>query len=107
MKNTLRNTVDEEKTRMENVENPMWNNVNMSKEVHSMTLNTPIMAHKSWKSIERLVITAVCMILADFLNLARQALIIKGSNLIVYRHWLLQSHKHPKAPPPITIATYT
>lgn len=33
------------------------------------------------------------------------AIIIKGSKLIVYRHWLIQSHKHPKMPPAITIAT--
>ena len=32
------------------------------------------------------------------------AIIIKRSNLIAYRHCLLQSHKHPK-PPSITIAT--
>lgn len=57
------------------------------------------------KNIERTATIARCTIWKDFHDLATPAIIIKGSNLIAHRHWLLQSHKHPKMPPAITIAT--
>lgn len=57
------------------------------------------------KNIERTVTIAMCAIWKDFHDFATPAIIIKGSNLMAYRHWLLQSHKHPKMPPAITIAT--
>ena len=55
--------------------------------------------------IEKTATIAMCTIWKDFHDLATPAIIIKGSNLIAYRHWLLQSHKHPKMSPAITIAT--
>lgn len=57
------------------------------------------------KNIERTATIARCTIWKDFRDLATPAIIIKGSNLIAHRDWLLQSHKHPKMPPAITIAT--
>lgn len=104
-KKKLRNASDGEKTNTENVKNPKWNKINMLKQVHSVTLDTPVIAHKSQKNIERIATIATCTILKDFHDLAMTAIIIKGSKLIAYRHWLIQSHKHPKLPPTITIAT--
>lgn len=95
MKTTLRNGGGGDKTWTENGKNPLWSKISMLKEILSVTLNTPVTAHKSQKNMQRIATTAVCTILADFHDLAMPAMIIKGYNLIAHRRWVFQSHKHP------------
>ena len=42
----LRNASDGEKANMENIKNPVWNKINMLKQVHSVTQHSSIV-HKS------------------------------------------------------------
>lgn len=64
----------------------------MLKRAHSVTLGSPVAAHKSQKNTERLA-NAVYTILGSFHDSAVPAIIIKGSHLMVF--WLLEKHKHP------------
>lgn len=86
MKNTLRNDGDGEKTNVEKkIKSPMWNKINMLKEVQSVTLNTRVITLKSQRNIKRIATSTACTILGDFHDLAMPAIIIQRSSVIAYK----------------------
>ena len=64
---------------------PMWNKIDMLKGVHSVTLDTLVIALKTQKNLERIAATVACPILGDFHDLVIPAIIIKGSSLIAHK----------------------